>query len=212
MNLKKEHLEAEISKKMIASSKIIYSAGFFITVSLESMLAAAKHCKEHGKPYCFNFSAEFIVTIFKDRVSEIMPYCTHVFSNESEALTWAKANDVTFQDMKDLALKISNVKSERKEGRMVIITQGLKPVVVAYHGQTREYPVKPVPIEEIVDFNGAGDAFVGGFLSQLLKNKEEKLCIAAATYCAQYIIRTSGTKLVGKPNFAFKNDDDSKEN
>lgn len=30
-----------------------------------------------------------------------------------------------------------------------------------------EYPVPKVPEELIVDTNGAGDAFVGGFLSQL---------------------------------------------
>jgi len=210
---KKEHLEHETSKKMIESSKIIYSAGFFITVSLESMLIAAKHCKEHNKPYCFNFSAEFIVTLFKDRVSEILPYCTHVFSNESEALAWAKANSVEFTNMKDLALKISNYKSERNEGRKAIITQGKKPVIIAYKGEVREYPVKELPPEKIVDFNGAGDAFVGGFLSQLLTNKEEKVCIAAAIYCAQFIIQTSGTKLVGKSNFKFENDnDDSKTN
>jgi len=208
---KKEHLDNVVSKKMIESAKIIYSAGFFITVSLESMLIAAKHCMEHNKPYCFNFSAEFIVSVFKDRVSEILPYCTHVFSNESESLAWAKANDVEFENMQELALKISKFKCVRKEGRKVIITQGKKPVVVGHNGETREYPVKLLPPEKIVDFNGAGDAFVGGFLSQLLTNQEEKICVAAATYCAQYIIQTSGTKLVGKPNFKIE-DTDSTQN
>ena len=34
-----------------------------------------------------------------------------------------------------------------------------------------EYPVPPLEKDDIVDTNGAGDAFVGGFLSELALGK-----------------------------------------
>ena len=43
--------------------QVIYSAGFFITVSPESIMAAAKHCAENDKVYCMNISAPFIVQV-----------------------------------------------------------------------------------------------------------------------------------------------------
>ena len=55
--------------------------------------------------------------------------------------------------------------------------------------------------DKIVDTNGAGDAFVGGFLSQFVDGKEEKVCVAAGTYAAQYMIQRAGTTLEGKPEF-----------
>lgn len=36
-----------------------------------------------------------------------------------------------------------------------------------------------VPEEDIVDANGAGDAFAGGFLSQYIKGKDLKKCMKA---------------------------------
>jgi adenosine kinase len=38
---------------------------------------------------------------------------------------------------------------------------------VCENGATREYPVDILPVEQIVDTNAAGDAFVGGFLAQV---------------------------------------------
>lgn len=50
----------------------------------------------------------------------------------------------------------------------MVITQGSQPTIVAVDGKIRQYPTLKLPIEAIVDTNGAGDAFVGGFLSQII--------------------------------------------
>jgi adenosine kinase len=42
-------------------------------------------------------------------------------------------------------------------------------VICVEGGRLSEYPVPLVPKEKIVDTNGAGDAFVGGFLAQLVQ-------------------------------------------
>ena len=42
---------------------MVYSAGFFITVSPASIMAVAQHCAEHDKIYCMNLSAPFIMQV-----------------------------------------------------------------------------------------------------------------------------------------------------
>lgn len=52
-------------------------------------------------------------------------------------------------------------KQNEKRPRVVILTQGTLPVILAVNGKIREFPVKALPKEQLVDTNGAGDAFTG---------------------------------------------------
>ena len=63
-----------------------------------------------------------------------------------------------------------------KRPRTVIITQGAHPTVVVHEGKIHEYPVLVIAPEKIVDTNGAGDSFVGGFLSQLVGGHALHVC------------------------------------
>jgi adenosine kinase len=76
-----------------------------------------------------------------------------------------------------------------------VITQGKEPTVVAKDGAVTQYPVPVVDPSEIVDTNGAGDAFVGGFLAAFIKGKDIEECCKAGSFAASTIIRTSGTAL-----------------
>lgn len=55
-----------------------------------------------------------------------------------------------------------------------------KPSFDVIFGQVHEYPVIKVPKEEIVDTNGAGDSYVGGFLAAYAKGKSLAECVNAA--------------------------------
>ena len=83
--------------------------------------------------------------------------------------------------------------NEPKEagGRTVILTQGEKPVIVARDEDPNvvEYPV---PTVEVVDTNGAGDAFTGGFLSQFIQERPFDTCIKCAIYCASECVQKLG--------------------
>ncbi|GAA6111114.1 adenosine kinase isoform X1 [Tachysurus ichikawai] len=57
--------------------------GFFLTVSLESILKVAKHAFENNKIFCLNLSAPFISEHYKDSLMEVMPYVDVLFGNET---------------------------------------------------------------------------------------------------------------------------------
>lgn len=78
---------------------------------------------------------------------------------------------------------------------MVVITQGSEDVLVAFTGRPsdfRRFKVHILPEDHIVDTNGAGDSFVGGFLAYKALGKSLEESIAAGIHAAHEIIRMSG--------------------
>merc|ERR1712216_124740 len=127
---------------VLEKAKVVYSAGFFITVCPEAIAIAAKHCNEKGKTYCINLSAPFIMEVppFKETLMKTMPYCDFVFGNETEALTFAKTEKWTETDIQAIAKKISLLPKEGKD-RTMVITQGADPTIVAIKGEVTLYPI-----------------------------------------------------------------------
>ena len=71
-------------------AELVYSAGFFLTVSVDSMLKVAKNCAARDKTYCINLSAPFLCQIFKDQMASVLPFTDIVFGNEEEAEAYAE--------------------------------------------------------------------------------------------------------------------------
>ena len=96
--------------------------------------------------------------------------------------------------MKSIAKLIANMECKRKTGRTVVLTQGKDNVLVAFTSspEIKEFAVKLIEANKIVDTNGAGDSFVGGFFAQLVQNKSLDICIESGIYCAQEVIQQLG--------------------
>jgi adenosine kinase len=119
-------------------------------------------------------------------------HADYVFCNESEAETYGKKHGLG-DDLNEVALKIAAMpKKNESRSRTVIFTQGAKSTIVAKDGKTTEYAVEPLSKEQLVDTNGAGDAFVGGFLSELVRGKEIEEAVKAGHWSARVIIQQSG--------------------
>jgi adenosine kinase len=188
------HLETPLAKEIIQQAQYYYIAGFFLTVSVESLVQVAEHALAHNKTFCLNLSAPFIVDFFGEQLATALEYADYLFGNESEAETFSKKHNLG-DDLKEVALKVSQMPSKNNKPRTVVFTQGSKSTLVARNGTVLEFPVEPLPDRLLVDTNGAGDAFVGGFLSQLVQNKPIPECVAAGHWAARFIIQTSGTQL-----------------
>jgi len=191
-NYKKNHFDSQDIQSVIQKANFFYTTGFFLTVSPDTQVALGKHAAETNKYFMMNLSAPFLINFFWEPMSKVLPYTDVVFSNESEAETLGtKLGWGT--NLEEIALKLADWPKENKSRtRMVIFTQGANQTIVCKDGKIHKFSPVKCPKDEIVDVNGAGDSFVGGFLSRFVQGKSIEECVAAGHYCAWECIRRSG--------------------
>jgi len=181
----------------VEAAKICYSASFFLTVCPPAMVAMAEHCCKMNKTYCLNLAAPFLVEFFKDPMMAVMPYVDFLFGNESEAEVFGRVHGMG-SSIEEIAVKMCRLpKANSKRGRTVVITQGSNHTLVAttwagFGVKVIKFPVEPLEKSKIVDTNGAGDAFVGGFLYGLARDKPLDSCIFWGHYAARHKLQRAG--------------------
>ncbi|KAG7400626.1 hypothetical protein PHYBOEH_004893 [Phytophthora boehmeriae] len=187
-----DHLAKKESEEIINQGKYFYSAGFHLTVSPPSVMKLAEHAKANNKIFMINLSAPFIVEFFKDPLMAAIPYADFVFGNESEALAFGKVQEWG-EDIKEIALKTAQLeKASGVHCRTVVFTQGADPTIVVHEGEIHTFDVPKMDAKSIVDSNGAGDAFVGGFISRLALGESLQKCVDAGHWSAQVVLARSG--------------------
>merc|ERR1712025_807663 len=102
-----------------------------------------------------------------------------------------------------MGTRLSLIPSKKTKKRTVVITQGCDPTIVAINGRVTEYPIIVLPKEKLVDTNGAGDSYVGGFLAGLAKGLPIAACCKAGAYAASVIVQQSGCTFPASPNYTF---------
>ncbi|CAE7191796.1 Adenosine kinase 2 [Symbiodinium microadriaticum] len=200
---KLDHVKDPENFAVLKSARIIYSAGFFITVSPETIDLASRVAEMSGSIYCLNLSAAFIVQVpaYRAVLEKSLPHCDILFGNETEAQAYAEAAGWDSTDVAFIATRLSLVPmSGKKPHRKVVITQGADPTVVAERGHVTYHPVPQLPPEKIVDTNGAGDAFVGGFLAAFSRGRSLSDCCETGAYAAATVIQHSGCTFPPKPS------------
>jgi adenosine kinase len=208
-NYKVDHVKKPENWKVVEDAKIIYSAGFFITVSPEAIEAVSAHTRKSGAIYCLNLSAPFIVQVppFRACLEKTLPDVDYLFGNETEARAYAEAVGWETDSIEFIATRLSLVPMNEKGGktrrRHVVITQGCEPTVVALNGHVTLHPIIKLESSKIVDTNGAGDSFVGGFLAALSKGKDVAECCKAGNHAASIIIQHSGCTYPAQPGYSF---------
>ncbi|KAF8701243.1 hypothetical protein AX14_000512 [Amanita brunnescens Koide BX004] len=190
------HLSSPDVAAAIDSAKVIYVGGFVLTHGLSSVVELGQKASAAGKTFILNFSAPFIAQFFSARLQQVLPYCDIVICNESEAEAWAGATGLP--DTKDLPAIARAVallpKANASRPRTVIFTQGENPTIrvsAAEPDKPTVYAVQKLESSQIVDTNGAGDAFAGGFIGAYVLGKDIDKCVLAghalATMCIQQV-------------------------
>jgi adenosine kinase len=191
-NFSPDHLATPHAVELVEQASFYYVAGFFLTVSPEALLQVTKHAAEHNKVFAFNLSAPFLVQFFADQMAAALPYADYVFGNESEAAAYGEQHKLG-SDISEIALKLAaQPKASGTRARTVVFTQGCDATIVAVNGKVHTFAVDPLPKADLVDTNGAGDAFVGGFLSQLMTGESLEKCVTAGHWAARQIIQRNG--------------------
>ncbi len=187
---------------LVEKARFYYIGGFVFPVCSQVIFDVAEHAAQMNKTLVMNLSAPFLCEYFANTTSDVMPYVDILFGNETEAATFCRLREIEVKDIKDMAIQASQLpKNNGKRGRIVVFTQGTDPTVVAVDGQVEEHPIVPVDKADVRDTNGCGDAFVGGFLSQLVQGKPIKDCLRCGFYASSVVIKHWGCNFPETPQF-----------
>jgi cytidine kinase len=80
--------------------------------------------------------------------------------------------------------------------KIVIATMGAKGSQLSVDGDVLQVP--PCPARKVVDPTGAGDVFVGAFLSEYLHGKDAFWCACVGSAAASFVVECVGATCLGK--------------
>ena len=84
----------------------------------------------------------------------------------------------------------------------VIVTMGAKGSVLSVEGA--QYAIAASPSQVLVDPTGAGDVFIGGFLTEYLHQKEPTWCACVGSAAASLVIEGIGPTCFGKKEEIYR--------
>ena len=175
---------------VVEAAKLFYIGGFHLTVSPDAIVKLGKHAQETGKPFVMNLSAPFIPQFFKEALAKCLPYATILIANESEAAAYAESFGLECATT-DLAAIAKQIIGD-DANKTVIFTHGLEPTIVTTAKGSTSIEVHPLEKSKIVDTNGAGDAFAGGFVAGLAQGKPLETCVDMGQWLAALSIQEIG--------------------
>jgi adenosine kinase len=197
---------------VLDKASLIYSSGFFITSSTESVDYISNYVatSERRPLFAFNIAAPFLCEVepFRLVLMRTITYVDYLFGNDSEAIALAKALGWTDIDIAAIAQRLANLEKKGISAdlkRIVILTRGAQDTIVATQGKSQvdHFPIINVNEDDIVDSNGCGDAYAGAFVAGLVQGKSIEKCCQAGAYAANVIIKQSGVVFPHKSNFKW---------
>ena len=170
------------------------------------------------KKLCFDFSrdkkfiiltlsAVFMVQAHYDKILEISNYADMIVGNMEELEAFSGSKGESYKDTFEKVSRKLNPKD-----RLFVVTDGSKGVLVSKYDYKKgklDFILQSFPTliknEDIVDLNGAGDAFLGGFLSQFMKGSSLYSCCRAGNDAAAVILRHVGCTFSKDSKIEFGN-------
>ncbi|CAK7201441.1 adenosine kinase [Sporothrix eucalyptigena] len=202
-----EHLQSPAIWPLVQAAEAYYIGGYHLTVCPPAIMALAKEAAANDKTFVLSISAPFIPLAFKDALDATLPYLDFVIGNEGEAAAFGNVHGIsdidlgnvdgtsTTADLKKIAQYMADLPKENtKRKRVAIVTHGSQPTLVAIQGETevKEYPVRLIAKEDIVDPIGAGDAFAAGLVAGIIEGKSLDLSIDQGQWLASLSLKELG--------------------
>lgn len=162
---------------LYVDSYILMSAhGFEIT------LAAIQKAKAHNAFIVLNPSSLSVLEARPEAYNTLMGLADAVMCNEEEAIA------ITGAATPPLALEIL------AKGRLfATVTCGAQGALATMNGHTEHVPNPPL-IKPLVNTNGAGDNYAGGFLYGIIKGMPLRECISLGLACAVKVLYEDGPR------------------
>lgn len=189
---------------MFKNVELIFTELFILKHRKNIVYQLAELSINDKKTFGFNLPSFYFIETFLDDIKNLFEYADIVFANAAEAVflgNLLKIHDP--ENLVELCVHFAKfAKKNKNKKRVVVITNGPNPAYICEydHAQNRVtytgFNIPDfVPNEMIVDTNGAGDAFAGGFLSKFVKGRQLEECVRAGHWAAAIIIQKRGCQL-----------------
>lgn len=182
--------------------------GYFLQERYELCKHLCTSFKRAKKIVILTLSAVFMVRAHREKIMEMAQSADIIVANMEELQAFAETEK---EIPKNVFIKASS-KLTPKE-RLFIITDGGNGVFVSkfdYRKGQIDFILQSFPHnlknEDICDLNGAGDAFLGGFLSQFMKGASLQDCCKAGNEAAFVIIKNVGCTFPKNKIINFESD------
>ena len=183
-----EHLDE------IISYKSLFIEGYMADTKFNISKKLCEYFEKDNKLIILSLAAAFIVKIHHEKIIELANYADIIAGNMEESLEFVEHKSDNIKNIFEIMFE----KLKPKENRLIVITDGPAGAYLGKYnyGEMKlehyiHYSAHKLKDEEIQDLNGAGDAFLGGFLSRYMKGDSVhdccKICIEAATIILKHV-------------------------
>ena len=167
--------EFEILETHFENSHIFHTTAYELSGTKELTSKALEIAKTKALEISFDLADPGVVKNFKEDIRQAIAGAGIVFANEEEALEFTGKLDAR-QALDEIA----------KLAKIAIVKLGEKGSLIKSGEEIHEIPI--IPLEKLVNTNGAGDAYAAGFLSaysagKSLKEAGEQASAFAARAC-----------------------------
>ncbi|KAJ8601805.1 hypothetical protein CTAYLR_007478 [Chrysophaeum taylorii] len=171
-------------------AKLVYVDG----VARGDFRSLGEECARRGVLFGLGLNSSSSSSSSSEFATTVMPYVDLLIGNGQELLALLGGGGFP-GDAGEAALAVSALpKARGSRSRIVVITRGTDATILVRDGTVSTFPVSPVPSDLVADLNGAGDAFVGGFLRAFLETASPSEAILAGHDAARFIIQQLGTQ------------------
>ena len=195
------------NQENIYSHQALLIEGYMLNNCFDICKKLCQNFRANKKLVVLTLSAPFIIKFHNHKLIEIANDADIIAGNYEEAVELAdrKGNDIR-EIYKNIFKKL-----KENNNRLLLITDGPNGVYCGkynYDEQRLEsfwtFSANKVKNEDIQDLNGAGDAFLGGFLSQFMKGNSIEDCCHIGIDAATVIIKNVGCTFPKNENLLYK--------
>jgi adenosine kinase len=214
-------------KDIIKNTQIFYADAYLIGKKFECFkFIYVDNSNKDDLTLILNTASDFIMKDYYDKFIEIFPYVDVLIVNKEELKMLKQMfmsknkglenENIPDEDFINLFSNSFEKKNDRKK-RIIVNTRGKEDVIVytkMWDGKRNskvvleKVPIVPNEDKFIVDLNGAGDSFAGGFMSGLILGKSEKESAYLGNLLAGEVIKLKGFQIPQNLNaeYFFKDD------
>merc|ERR1712110_535332 len=153
------------------SSVVVYLSGDFVASSPEATLEIARCAVEKGKLVAISLGSTVICQFHKQTILQLLQYVDYVFANEDQILTLARETGIKDSDDLEKSTqaisRMPKINSSRR--RLVICQNGGSSCILAQGYNKIRYFEGTEENTASLDGENVFEAFVGGFLSQIIQ-------------------------------------------